>query len=181
MNNTEIWKDIVGYEGLYQVSSLGNVKSLNYNHTGKEKVLSNVINSSGYCHVSLWKDKTKKVMKVHRLVAQTFISNPDNKDSVDHINGIRSDNRLENLRWTTPKENINYPLAKSHLHQSMINNPKLSKSVYQIDKTTGEVINEYPSTQEACRQTGISFQNISKCCRGIVGFKSAGGYIWKYA
>ena len=176
----EIWRDIVGYEGLYQVSSNGVIRSLNYNHTGKEKVLSNVINSQGYCHISLWKDKTKKVMKVHRLVAQTFIPNPDNKPFIDHINGIRSDNRVENLRWTTPKENINYPLAKSHLHQSMINNSKLSKSVYQIDKTTGEVINEYPSIQEAERQTGISSQNISKCCKGIVGFKSAGGYIWKY-
>ena len=119
-------------------------------------------------------------MKVHRLVAQTFIPNPDNKPFIDHINGIRSDNRVENLRWTTPKENINYPLAKSHLHQSMINNSKLSKSVYQIDKTTGEVINEYPSIQEAERQTGISSQNISKCCRGIVGFKSAYGYFWRY-
>ena len=99
----EIWVDIKGYEGLYQVSNKGRVKSLNYNKTGEERVLINQPDKTGYLHVVI----KGKIINVHRLVAEAFIPNPENKPCVDHINTIRGDNRVENLRWATTKENMN--------------------------------------------------------------------------
>ena len=172
----EIWKDIPGYENLYQISSTGRVKSLNYRGTGEEKVLRPGLSSSGYYYVSLFKNGERKSFRVqvHRLVALSFIPNPNNKECVDHINGIRNDNRSENLRWCTQKENMNFPLAR----KNKINNPKLSKPILQIDKVTGEVINEFPSTKEAERQLEIYQGNISSCCNGKLN--TAGGFIWRY-
>lgn len=174
----ETWKDIPGYENLYQISSLGRVKSLNYGGTSKEKLLKPGLNSRGYYQVSLFKNGEQKNFKVHRLVALAFIPNPDNKECVDHINGIKVDNRVENLRWCTHKENMNYPLARKNKSQSLTNLPSLSKPILQIDKITGEVINEFPSTNEVERQLGIGQGNISNCCNGKA--KSAYGYIWRY-
>ena len=173
----EIWKDIVGYEN-YQISNLGNVKSLNYSRTGKEKILRPGLSSDGYYHVFLCKNGEMRDFNVHRLVALSFIPNPDNKECVDHINGIRNDNRVENLRWCTNKENQNFPLAKKNKSKSQINNPKKSKAILQIDKVTGEVINEFPSAMEACRQLGIDQGSISHCCNGK--YKTSGNYIWRY-
>ncbi|MDU6360109.1 MAG: NUMOD4 motif-containing HNH endonuclease [Clostridiales bacterium] len=107
----EIWKDIEGYEGLYQISSFGRVKSIeridDNNHLVREKILKQQNNKFGYCTVGLYKNKQQKKFMVHRLVAQAFIPNVDNKSDVDHINTIRDDNRVDNLRWCTRKENIN--------------------------------------------------------------------------
>ena len=116
----EIWKDIKGYEGLYQISNLGNVKALektrNWNARGKqlksvlkEKMLIPVYNN-GYFHVILWKDSKIKNCRIHRLVAQAFIENPQCKSEVNHINAIKYDNRLENLEWVTPKENTQHAI-----------------------------------------------------------------------
>ena len=175
----EIWKDIVGYEGLYQISNLGRVKSLNYNRTGKENILSPGLSSNGYYHVSLCKNGEMKDFNVHRLVALSYIPNLDNKPCVDHINGNRLDNRVENLRWCTNKENCNFPLAKKNNSIAHINHPKKSKPILQIDINTGEVINEFPSGKEVERQLEISNGNISNCCNGKL--KTAYGYIWRYA
>ena len=169
----EIWKDIPGYEN-YQISNLGNVKSLNYLRTGKEKLLKPGLSSSGYYFVPLCKNGEKKYFRVHRLVALAFIPNPDNKPCVDHINGDRLDNREKNLRWCTNKENQNYPLAR----KNKINNPKLSKPILQIDINTGKIINEYPSIMEVERQLEIAGGNISNCCNGKL--KTAYGYYWRY-
>lgn len=126
---SEIWKDIEGYEGKYQVSNLGRVKSLNYKRTGKERVIRLNFNNGGYLLVDLWKNGKGKKYTIHRLVAQAFISNPCNKPCVDHINTIQTDNRVENLRWVSYKENSNNVLTKEHISISLIGNQHLSKKV----------------------------------------------------
>ena len=124
----EIWKSIKGYEGLYEISSLGRVKSLNYRGTGKEKLLKNIEDYKGYLTVTLTKNGKQKQFKVHRLVAEAFIPNPEGKPCIDHINTIRNDNRIENIRWVTYEENNNNPLtkkkySKNHREQTGENNP----------------------------------------------------------
>jgi hypothetical protein len=113
----EIWKDIDGYIGLYQVSNLGRIKSLarivnhsrsNGTYIRTEKILKAGDNNNGYPSVSLHKDGKRKLYLVHRLVAIAFIANPENKCDVNHINGIKSDNNLSNLEWNTRRENIQH-------------------------------------------------------------------------
>lgn len=104
----EIWKDIEGYEGLYQVSNLGRIKSLPKMcgvRMGKERIIKCFYNHSNYTMVTLSKDGIQKHFQVHRLVAANFIPNTENKPQVDHLNRIRNDNRVENLRWVTVSEN----------------------------------------------------------------------------
>lgn len=98
----EVWRDVIGYEGLYQVSDMGRVKSIGYD---KEKILKPGRDTGGYFHVNLFKDGIKKLYKVHRLVCLNFLDNPENKEQVNHINGIKTDNRLINLEWNTRSEN----------------------------------------------------------------------------
>lgn len=119
----EIWKDIQGYEGLYQVSNLGRVKSLGRfidrlvtgNYWQEERILKPNKTKHGYLMVALRKNNKPNYFKVHRLVAITFIPNPENKPQIDHINAIKTDNTVNNLRWVTAKENVNNPLNMVHL------------------------------------------------------------------
>lgn len=174
MNAIEEWRDVPGYEKRYQVSNIGNVKSCS-----KQIILKSALHKEGYLQVVLYdNNKIPKTLKIHRLVALAFIPNPDNKHFVDHINGIRNDNRVENLRWVTHKENLNFPLARKNISKAQTNNSKRSKSVLQIDKLTGNTIREFPSASEASRQTGIHCSNITACCRNMLNY--TGGYIWKY-
>lgn len=188
--SNEIWRSVPGYERRYEVSNLGRVRSLNFNNSGINKLLS-ISTIDGYNVVTLFdKNRRRKQLKVHRLVAMAFIPNPDNKPCVDHINGIRSDNGLENLRWATHKENINNPITKIRKSlaqtnnpsrtKALMNNPKISKPILQIDKNTGETIREFPSTQEIKRTLGHNVAHISACARGDRNCKSAYGYFWRY-
>lgn len=102
----EIWKDIPNYEGMYQVSNLGRVKSLNYKRTGKERVLKEKLNKKGYFNVNLYKDGKQKNHKIHRLVMLAFIGDSDLH--VNHKNGIKTDNQLENLEYCTHYENMKH-------------------------------------------------------------------------
>lgn len=111
MEQIEEWRPVKGYEGYYEVSDMGNVMSLFYNHTNKPRLLRLNKKRSGYVHVMLHKDGTHQEFSVHRLVAIAFIPNPDNKPEIDHINRIRYDNRVCNLRWCTKSENIRNPLT----------------------------------------------------------------------
>ena len=103
----EIWKDIEGYEGEYQISNYGNVKSLNYLRTGKERILKPGKNRGGYYYVQLYKNKAKNHY-IHRLVAQAFIKNPRNLPQVNHKDENKSNNRVDNLEWCMPIYNANY-------------------------------------------------------------------------
>ena len=185
----EEWKDIEGYEGKYMVSNLGNVKSLSYNKTGKEKIMKPVKNNRGYLHVILCKEGKVKAYTVHRLVATAFIPNTENLPEVNHIDEDKNNNSVENLEWVSSKYNINYGTRnkkageklRGRKHSEEHNRKiaeKLSKPIYGINKVNGLIV-EFPSTQEAERITGIDHSSIAKCCKGKL--KSAGGFYWMYA
>ena len=179
----ERWKDIKGYEGIYQVSDLGRVKRIGRykNQSGAEwesgKILSPANNQKGYYFVNLSQNNKTAQKYIHRLVAEAFVPNPKNKPTVNHINCDRSDNRAENLEWATYRENNNYAIKMMRSAGKNKRNNKLSKPIQQID-LQGNVIKEYPSYREAERQTGIS--GIDKVCAGVKYRKTAGGYFWRY-
>ncbi|HFJ9472606.1 TPA: NUMOD4 domain-containing protein [Bacillus paranthracis] len=102
---SEIWKDIEGYEGLYQVSNLGSIKSMPNRKYKSERIKSLVVSTKGYVRVCLSKNGKAKTLLVHRVVAKAFINNPDNKAQVNHINGIKTDNRKDNLEWVSLQDN----------------------------------------------------------------------------
>lgn len=179
MENKEIWKPICGYEGLYEVSNLGRVRSLdrivNYNDGRKRLfkscVLKAAIKKNGYLIVSLHKNGEHKTPLVHRLVAKAFIPNPNNLPQVNHINEIKTDNRIENLEWVTCKENLEYSGVYKKSAEAR------SQPIIQYTKD-GKFVAEYESITEAERKNGIHQANISLVCLGKR--KSTGGYIWKF-
>ena len=164
MKNNEIWKDIFGYEGLYQVSNLGRVRSLKF---GKERILSIRRSKFGYLLVNLCKNSDMKTFRVHRLVGQSFIPNPNNLPEINHKNEDKTNNRVENLEWCDRKYNINYGTRTV----------KCSKPVLQFTKD-GEFVREWKSTMDVQRNLGFDNTSISSCCTGR--YKSAYGFIWKY-
>ena len=162
----EEWRDIAGYEGLYQVSNFGRVKSLNYNHTiGKERILKPSITKRGYLMVVLFKNKKGKTFLIHRLVAQAFIPNPNNYPCVNHKSEIKTQNNVENLEWCDNKYNLNYGTRVERIFKKTTNG-KCSKPVLQIDPTTDEVIAEFPSIHQVQRELGYKIAHISACCKG---------------
>ena len=172
----EQWKAIAGYEEIYEVSDLGRVRSLKY---GKERILKPLKTTRGYLQVCLRKDGHTKRLLVHRLVADAFIPNPNNLDTVNHKDEVKTNNVASNLEWMSQKDNINYGNRNKRIAEARLNHPAFSKKVQMFDKKTGELLSTFPSTCEAERVTGIAYQSISSCCNGK--YKSAGGYVWKYS
>ena len=165
----EHWKSIAGYEGLYEVSDIGRVKSLKY---GKEKILKPGKDRGGYLQVSLCKDGHVKTARIHRLVAEAFIQNPNNLATINHKDEVKTNNAVSNLEWMSMKDNINYGTHNKRSAETR------SKSVLMFDKSNGELLATFPSICEAERVTGINISHISECCNG--NRKSAGGYVWRY-
>ena len=131
----EIWLPVVGYEGLYEVSNMGRVKTLNFKRSGKEKIMKQSFDGNGYLRVGLRKDGKLKLNSVHRLVAQTFIENKENKLEVDHISTVKTDNRVENLKWATRSENANNPLTRKHNSESRKGKKHTEETKKKISET----------------------------------------------
>lgn len=168
----EIWKDIENYEGLYRISSWGRVKSLRY---GKERILKPA-NVDGYLRVCLYKDGEPKWFKIHRLVAEAFLDNPDNLPEVNHKDEDKSNNNVNNLEFCSRQYNVNYGTGHQRSNETQTNGSK-SKIVLQYNMD-GVLIAEYPSIMEVQRQLGFNQGYICHCCNGR--FNKAYGFIWHY-
>lgn len=169
----EIWKDIENYYGLYQVSNIGNVKSLNYRRSGEEKILRPMVDRGGYLQVELWRNGKCKRLLVHRLVLMTFAPIDNMKKlEVNHKDENKKNNNLDNLEWCDKKYNNNYGTR----------NQRISKPVVQLDPTTNKVVNVYCSAMEAEKQ-GFNRGNIIQCCKNKFnrpGNNIYKGYKWQY-
>lgn len=214
----EIWKDIKGYEGLYQVSNLGKIKSLGrtierIGPNGKKfyrnypsKIIKIALDTKGYYRTNLAKNGINKTVKIHRIVAEAFIPNTYNKPQINHIDGNKQNNNVNNLEWCTNKENQDHSWrnglrkkGKEHwsygkVPKQLLNvigsgnkNPNygnrgnknpLSKTIMQYD-LDNNLITIWIGIQEAGRELRISAGSICNCCKGKR--KTAGNYIWKYA
>lgn len=176
---SEEWRDVVGYEGLYQVSNQGRVKSLErkgrFGRTVKERILKPAFNSWGYLQVTLYAGGKSKRLRVHRLVCQAFHENPGNKPQVNHLNEDKTDNRACNLEWCTRTENMNHGTRNTRAGKAIAKANSKSLGQYTRD---GELVKIWPSTIEVQRQAGFSQGNISKAANGK--YKQAYGFIWKY-
>ena len=164
----ETWKNIKGYEGLYQVSNMGRVKSLKLN---KERILKPGMDRGGYLLVWLHAGGKRKTLKVHRLVCEAFHDNPNNKSDVNHINEDKTDNRACNLEWCTRRENVNHGTRNERSAKA------LSKPIcqYTLDE---KIVKTWASLTEVKRQTGFGQSHISEVANG--NRKTAYGFIWKY-
>lgn len=168
----EIWRTAI-YDGEvfegYEVSNLGKIRSLNYNHTGKVQVLKPSVSTDGYLQVGLCKDGKKKTCLVHRLIAFAFIPNddPKNKTQINHLDENPRNNHVSNLEWVTTKQNINHGTRNERAAKAQ------SKKIRCVE--TGEV---FESIKEVERKTGLANSGICRCCNGKQ--KTCGKFHWEY-
>ena len=182
----EIWKDIEGYEGLYQVSNCGNVKSIHYRKTNKEKILIPKCNNSGRLWVELWNSGKARQFLIHRLVASAFIENPDCLPQINHIDENPKNNKVENLEWCTGSYNVktyfkNHPEFFTNRKVRTTKNGRKLLLDCEIEQCLkdGTVIRIWPNSRFAAVEMNWSQWSISECCRGKR--KTAYGYIWRFA
>ena len=168
MTDIEQWRTAVYdgevYEGLYKVSNFGRILSLNYRNTGKSELMTPVDNGCGYLKVGLWKNGKTKQCLVHRLIAQTFLPNPDNLPEINHIDEDKTNNRVDNIEWKSHKDNINHGTRNERVSKAEINDPNKSKRVIQLT-LDGVLIREWPSASE-CGRNGFNKGHVAACCRG---------------
>lgn len=160
----EIWKPVAvkGFESKYEISNLGRVKSIGTYNTCKRGIMTPMVDRCGYEHVQLYNNGMEKDVSVHRLVALTFIPNPNGFGYVNHKDENTRNNSVDNLEWCTNSYNLAYSVGKS---------------VKQYSKE-GILIKVFNTIADASRELKIPTTNISKCCKGLR--KSAGNFIWKY-
>lgn len=193
----EIWKPVIGFEGYYEVSNLGNVRSVeryvkqaDHLRFVRQRIKKQVINRYGYPVVTLCRERKSQQYRVHRLVAEAFIPNPENKPFVDHINTNKLDFSIDNLRWVDAKENANNENTKRNCREKTYTKErsiktlqtkrergsvKGPKAVYQYAKD-GSFVNEFESMEDAMRETGIHSTAIARSLNDNT--MSAGGYMW---
>lgn len=178
----EIWKDVIGYEDLYQVSNYGNVRSLNWNNTHSTKLLK-PYNHGGYTRIGFRRNKILKNYLVHVLVAKAFIPNPENKPVVNHIDGDKTNNHISNLEWVTHKENVHHaiehnlrPLICKPIRKKGKDSP-LCKPIIQ-SSLEGTFVAEWSCSQEAAEKLGFNLESIRRCCRGERATYK--GFKWNY-
>lgn len=190
----EKFKPVMGYKGLYEVSDCGAVRSLQFKGKKRIKYLRNAKTPDGYEIIGLYREGKKKMFYVHRLVWETFNGKIPDGYEIDHINAVRGDNRLDNLRVVTHKENSNNSITlvrnretnqrksqdtKWRKNQREGTRKACNKPVLQLDKVTGEVIRRWDCAADAWRELSIYNSSISACCLGKLN--SAGGYRWCFA
>lgn len=177
----EIWRDIKGFEGIYQVSNLGRVKSLERidirGHRLKERIRKPTKDRDGYYRIQLWKQSIIKQYLIHRLVFETFNGSIPEGYEINHLDESPINNALSNLSLVTHKENLNYGTRTKKCSKKLKNRKDLSKSVLQFTLEY-VLVKEYSSTHQAERETGFAQQNICACCKGKL--KQAYGYKWRY-
>jgi len=161
----EVWKDVLDYEGKYMISNLGRVKSLKLRTIHREIIMTNGIGTNGYSEIKLWGlDGKRKGHSIHRLIAKSFILNPLDLPCVNHINGIKTDNRVENLEWCTHKENTNHGFKNgliSKRKSAMTKHDNLGKKI--INKDTGEI---YKSLHECIEKLNLHKTYVSSMLTG---------------
>jgi len=178
MTMSETWKPVVGFEGLYEVSSSGKVRGIK-----RGKIVSQHIHRTGYMYTVLTKNSKPHTLSVHRIVAKAFIPNPDNKREVNHKDFNKTNNNLKNLEWATTQENRDWNLQSEKLVK------KRKETLAKMTEKTRVKVNQYDlngnfvKTWDCIRSAGktlkIDESNISTCCRGRL--KTSGGYIWRRA
>lgn len=192
----EIWKEIEGYEGLYEVSNLGNIRSIDRITCGRKqkgRVLRQTVNkNTGYLSVGLCKNGNRKTYTVHRIVGKAFVENVDNKDTINHINENKLDNRAENLEWLSLSENLRYGTRDERAKKNHVTKRGKAHSGYGkfgaearthkgkvigVNKKDPNDIVEFPTAVDACRALGISTGHLCDVLKG--NGKSCGGYYWR--
>lgn len=180
MIENEIWRPVAGYEGLYEVSSFGRVKSLgrtepifNSVRFRKDKIMRQKLTKFGYLEATLSKNGKPSTKKIHRLVAEAFLPNPEGLPQVNHKDEDKTNNRVENLEWCSAKYNMNYGSVKRRVGE------KHSKPVAQLS-LEGKIIKVYKSAAEAGRNGVAMQQHITDVCNHKGNHYTAGGFRWEY-